>query len=26
MKRNAHRIKIVSAERITDELNKIILT
>lgn len=26
IKRNAHRIKIVSAERITDELNKIILT
>lgn len=26
IKKNAHRIKIVSAERITDELNKIILT
>ncbi len=26
IKRNAHRIKIVSAERITDELNKIILS
>ena len=26
IKRNAHRIKIVSAERVTDELNKIILT
>ena len=26
IKQNAHRIKIVSAERITDELNKIILT
>lgn len=26
IKRNAHRIKIVSGERITDELNKIILT